>query len=238
MWSSSSARRSALALAAAGAALAVPAAPASAVSPRVTVTVIGPGGAVVRAPRAVRASDTRLRVDGRVCRLPAATPLAALAALRLGLRVTASGSCTPSAYFVTAIGRRANSGRDGWAYKVGRRAGTASAANPSGSFGTGRRLRGGEVVTWFWCGLGRRGCQRTLVATRVGATRVRVTAHDDAGRGVRVRRALVSVTDARGRRARGRTDQRGLVRLGGLRGSWRISARRGGLVPALPGGAR
>ena len=59
--------------------------------------------------------------------------------------------------------------------------------------------------------------------------------HDDRGRGVRVRRALVTATDSRGRRARGRTEANGTVR---LRGAWRITARRGGFVPALPGGAR
>ena len=233
------ARRLGVAAVLACAAAALPAAaPAQAASPRVTVTVIGPGGKVVRAPRAVRAADGRIRVDRRVCGLPGATPLAALAALRLPLRVTAQGSCSPSAYFVTTVGRTSNRGRNGWAYKVGRRAGTASAASPSGSFGTGRRLRSGEVVTWFWCVLGRRGCQRSLVATRVGAATVRVMGFDDNGRGVRVRRALVTATDSRGRRARGRTGARGTVRLRGLRGSRRITAKRGGYVPALPGGAR
>ncbi len=219
-------------------AAALPAAATGASAPRVTVAVVGPGGRVVRAPRALRAADARLRVDGRVCGLLGATPLAALAGTRLRLRVTAGGGCSPSAYFVTAIGRRANAGRNGWAYKVGRRAGTASAASPTGSFGDGRRLRGGDVVTWFWCELGARGCQRTLTARRVGRAGVRVMGYDDRGRGVRVRRALVTVTDSRGRRARGRTGARGTVRLRGLHGSWRITARRGGFVPALPGGAR
>lgn len=240
MWSSTSpspVARLGLVMALACAAAVAPAAAAQAASPRVTVAVIGPEGKVVRAPRAVRAGDARIRVERRTCGLPGATPLAALAALRLPLRVTAGGSCTPSAYFVTAIGRRANFRRNGWAYKVGRRAGTTSAASPSGSFGDGRRLRGGEVVTWFWCVLGRRGCQRTLTARRTGATSVRVMSFDDAGRGVRVRRARVTAVDARGRVARGRTDSRGIVRLRGLRGSWRISARRGGYVPALVGGA-
>lgn len=237
--STRSVRRLGVAAALACAAAVLPAAaPAQAASPRVVVAVVGPDGKVVRAPRSVRAADGRVRVERRACALPGATPLAALAALRLPLRVTAQGSCSPSAFFVTAIGRTSNRGRDGWAYKVGRRAGTTSAASPSGSFGTGARLRGGEVVTWFWCVLGRRGCQRSLVATRVGASTVRVMGYDDEGRGVRVRRALVTATDARGRRARGRTGSRGTVRLRGLRGSWRIGAKRGGYVPALPGGAR
>ncbi len=216
--------------------VALPAA-AEAAGPRVTVSVIGPGGAVVRAPRVVGARDARLRVERRFCVVPGATPLAALAQLRLPLRITAGGSCSPSAYFVTTIAGRANRGRDGWAYKVGRRAGTASAADTAGSFGTGRRLRSGEVVTWFWCELGRRGCQRTLGARRSGSRSVVVHGYDDRGRGVRVARALVTVRAGR-RVARARTDRRGVARLPALRGSWQITARRGGYVPALPGGAR
>ncbi len=92
-------------------------------------------------------------------------------------------------------------------------------------------------MTWFWCVLGGRGCQRTLTAVRVGARSVRVVGYDDRGRGVRVRRALVTVR-AGSRTARARTSSRGIATLPALRGSWRISARRGGYVPALPGGAR
>ncbi len=219
-------------------AVCLPAAGAQAAAPRVSVSVIGPGGKVVRAPRAVTVRSARLRIGGRTCVVPEATPLAALAALRLPLGVTAGGSCTASTFFVRTIGRTTNRGRNGWSYKVGRRAGTTSAANPSGSFGNGRRLGSGDNVTWFWCVLGRRGCQRTLVARRVGAASVRVMAYDDRGRGIRVRRALVRVTDARGKRRSGRTDRRGRVSFRGLRGSWRISAKRGRYVPALPGGPR
>jgi len=67
---------------------------------------------------------------------------------------------------------------------------------------------------------------------------MRVMGYDDRGRGVRVRRALVTATDSRGRRARGRTGANATVRLRGLRDAWRITARRGGFVSALPGGAR
>lgn len=240
MWSSTSAssRRLGAALVLACVLSAVSAAGAQAAAPRVVVSVIGPGGKVVRAPRAVRAGTAHLRIDGRTCTMAPATPLTALAQFRLPLRVTAGGSCSASAVFVQAIGRAANRGRDGWSYKVGRRAGTASAASPSGSFGTGRRLRSGDRVTWFWCRLGSRGCQRTLTARRVGAATVRVMGYDDRGHGVRVRRALVTVRDARGHRRTGRTGRDGTVRLRGLSGSWRITARRGGFVPALPGGAR
>lgn len=238
MWSSSSAeRRLGLALLLGVVAAVAPAAAAPA-APRVTLTVIGPGGKVVRAPRAVRAPGAVLRTDGRRCRVAEATPLAALLRARLPVRTRADGACSPSAFFVFGIGRRLNSGRDGWAYKVGRRAGTTSAADRSGAFGDGRRLRSGQVVTWFWCVLGGRGCQRTLTARKVGATKVRVTGYDDFGRGVRIARALVTAGDRRGHRARARTNRRGEARLRGVSGPLRITARRGGFVPALPGGAR
>lgn len=223
-----------LALGVTAAALPAAAAPAA---PRVTITVVGKGGKVLRAPRAVRASSAVLRVDGRRCRVPEATPLAALAQARLPLRTRADGACTPSAFFVFAVGRSVNAGRDGWAYKVDRRAGTTSAADPSGAFGNGR-LRSGRAVTWFWCILGARGCQRTLTTRRISGGRVRVTGWDDFGRGVRIGRASVTAVDARGRRAHGRTNRRGDVRLRGVFGRLRITARRGGFVPALPGGAR
>ncbi len=238
MWSSSSARARTLAALAAGAtAVALPAAAAPA-APRVVVTVIGPGGKVVRAPRAVRATAPLLRVGSRRCRVAEATPLAALAQFRMSLRIRGDGACSPSALFLVAIGGRANAGRNGWAYKVGHKAGTTSAGDRSGSFGDGRRLRSGQVVTWFWCVLGGRGCQRTLTARNLGHARVRVLGYDDVGRGVRIRRALVTATDSRGHRAQGRTNARGEVGLRGVAGHLRLSARRGGFVPALPGGAR
>lgn len=203
-----------------------------------TLTVIGRGGHVAVAPRAVRASSPVLRVDGRRCRIGTATPLAALAQARLPLHVRADGACTPSALFVFGIGGAINAGRDGWAYKVGRRAGTTSAGDPSGSFGNGRRLASGEVITWFWCVLGRRGCQRTLGVRVLAGGRVRVTGFDDFGRGARIARARVTAVDARGHRATGRTNRRGEVRLRGVSGHLRVSATRHGMVPALPGGAR
>ena len=67
--------------------------------------------------------------------------------------------------YVAKVGREREEGRGGWVYKVGRRAGTAGAADPAGSFGTGRLLRHGQRVTWFWCELQASGsCQRTLEA--------------------------------------------------------------------------
>ena len=59
-------------------------------------------------------------------------------------------------------GERAQ-GADGWVYKVGRRVGSTGAADPSGPFGTGRKLRAGQKVLWFWCVKDAvDACQRTL----------------------------------------------------------------------------
>ncbi|MCW3009597.1 MAG: hypothetical protein JWO90_1, partial [Solirubrobacterales bacterium] len=205
-------------------AAALPATAAQGAGPTVRVSVFGPNGTVVKAPTTVGAREARLRVESRTCPAPSATPLAALAQLRLPMGITAGGGCSPSAMFVRRIASTTNRGRDGWAYKVGRRAGTASAASTSGSFGNGRRLRSGDVVTWFWCKLGARGCQRTLTAVRAGTRTVRVMGYDDEGRGVRVRSAIVTVRSSTGRSAAARTDARGLARVT-LGGSWRVAAR-------------
>jgi hypothetical protein len=88
--------------------------------------------------------------------------------------------------FVRQIREDKNTGQDGWVYKVGRKAATSGAADPSGPFGTGRRLRSGQRVTWFYCRLVGSSCQRTLaLKTKVepGAVTVKVTGYDDAGDG-------------------------------------------------------
>ena len=54
--------------------------------------------------------------------------------------------------FVESIRGDVNRGQNGWVYKVGRRAATAGAADPTGPFGHGR-LRNGQSVTWFYCRL-------------------------------------------------------------------------------------
>lgn len=227
--------------AALGAAAGVAAAPAAAgpAAPRVRVAVVGPGGQVLAPPAVRSVPETRLRVGPRTCRVPSATPLGALVRTGRALTVTGDGSCTPSAFYVTAVDGRRARGREGWVYKVGTRAGTAGAADPSGPFGTGRRLRGGERVLWFWCRLGAAGgCQRTLAVSRVGrAGRLRVVGHDDAGRARRVAGAVVTVRSRRtGRRASGRTNRRGEVTIRGMDASRGLvaSARRSGMVPALP----
>jgi hypothetical protein len=151
----------------------------------------------------------RTRAGDHRCRVPKATPLAALVRSDAGkLRVRDfSGSCDPSSLFVRAIGPDENRGQSGWVYKVGNRQGTTAASDPSGPFGTGRldrRVR----VTWFYCVFEAGGCQRTLgVRARDdgdGTVTARVTAYDDEGRGRRVEGATVrsgavtATTDANG----------------------------------------
>jgi len=211
---------------------------AGAAAPRVRVAVVGPGGQVL-APTTLRTvPETRARVGARTCRVPSASPLGALVRTGRSLTITGDGSCTPSAFYVTAVDGRRARGREGWVYKVGTRAGTAGAADPSGPFGTGRRLRSGDRVLWFWCRLGTGGCQRTLAVRRAGrGGRLRVVGHDDRGRPRRIAGAIVTVRSRRtGRRAFGRTDGRGEVRIRGMDASRGLvaSARRAGMVPALP----
>jgi hypothetical protein len=213
---------------------------AGAAAPRVSVALVGPGGQVVAGPVVRTAPQTRVRVGVRTCRVPSATPLAALARLGRRVTVTGDGSCSASAFYVTGVDGRRARGREGWVYKVGTRAGTAGAADPSGPFGTGRRLRSGDRVLWFWCRLRAGGCQRTLAVTRVGrsTSRLRVVGHDDAGRARRVAGAVVTVRSRRtGRRASGRTNRRGEVTLRGMNASRGlvVSARRSGMVTAVPG---
>jgi hypothetical protein len=222
----------------AGTAAAPSAAPAAA--PRVSVAVVGPDGRLLAGPALRAVPAARVRVGGRTCDVPSATPLAALARMGRRLTVTGDGGCSPGAFYVAAVDGRRARGRAGWVYKVGTRTGTASAAEPSGPFGTGRRLRSGDRVLWFWCRLGSRGCQRTLTVARAGRStrRLRVVAHDDLGRARRVAGALVTVRSrATGRRASGRTNRRGEVTLRSMNASRGlvVSARRSGLVPAVPG---
>src|SRR4051812_45232464 len=126
-------------------ALAAPAAGAGA-APRVKVMVMGRTGLLL-APRAVVAKAVTVRASGKRCAAAAGTPLSALAGARRAggpaFRVKVyGGSCSrrpadSAALFVTRVGPDGNRGRNGWAYKVGTRAGTAGAADLSGPFGNG-----------------------------------------------------------------------------------------------------
>ena len=183
--------------------------PAVAGAARVTTMVVGKER-VLRDATDVRIVDRRrVRVGGRRCTVAGATPLATLAALRLTLRVRDYGSCgrrprDAGGLFVTRVGSDRNRGRDGWVYKLDRRAGSAGAADPAGAFGTGRRLRDGDRLLWFWCDMQLSGsCQRTLEAVpdrsaaAPGETlRVTVRGYNDRGRGVTVAGAGVRLGSA------------------------------------------
>ena len=105
--------------------------------------------------------------------------------------------------YVSKIGPDRERGRDGWVYKVGRRSGSAGAADPAGSFGTGRKLRAGQRVLWFWCVKNPADeCQRTLATSSARSVApgaplaVTVRGYDEAGRGVRVAGATVRLGGA------------------------------------------
>jgi hypothetical protein len=193
-------------LLAAALAVLVLAAPAGAGAASVELMVVGKDR-VLREAAPVRLRARSVRVGGHRCAVGRATPLSALAGSRLRLRLKDYGSCSRSpadagALYVTQVGPDRRGGPRGWVYKVGRRAGTTGAADPSGPFGAGR-MRGRRLL-WFWCVQDRRtGCQRTLEArperttVALGATlRVTVRGYDDNGRGVPVAGALVRLGGA------------------------------------------
>jgi hypothetical protein len=164
--------------------------------------------------KTVRARRVAVHVGRRRCLLAPATPLAALVASRVAkLGLKDYGRCSrrvrdAAGLFVRKLGRDANSGQDGWVYKVGHRTGSAGAADPSGPFGHGR-LKNGAHVLWFYCHMQGSSCQRTLSFDEVdtqppGGVVVHVGAYDDRGKeipaaGVTVHvDALSAVTDASG----------------------------------------
>jgi hypothetical protein len=240
---SASSPRSALALTVALAAVA-PAAGAGA-APRVKVMVMGKSSLLL-APRTVVTREVVVHASGKRCAVAAGTPLAALVAARraggpsFGVR-DYGGSCSRrpadgAALFVTRVGPDTNRGRDGWAYKVGTRSGTAGAADPSGPFGNGR-LRGGARITWFWCRLSRRGsCQRTLAVSsrrrvdRGTQLKVRVRGYDDFGRSVPAGRAKVRLG---GLTAITGSDGVAYLRAPASAGRVRLTATRRGMVRAF-----
>jgi hypothetical protein len=184
------------------------AAPAGAGAASVELMVVGKQR-VLREAAPVKLRARSVRVRGRRCAVGRATPLSVLAGTRLRMRVQDYGSCGRSpadagALYVTQVGPDRRGGPRGWVYKVGRRAGTTGAADPSGPFGTGRRLRDGQRVLWFWCVQDRvTGCQRTLEARPERPTvapgaplRVTVRGYDDNGRGVPAAGALVRLGGA------------------------------------------
>ena len=180
----------------------------------------------------VSTAATTVSVAGRRCAVGERTALAALVRSRPGrLRLRDFGACSSSArdaagLLVTGIGPDRNRGQRGWVYKVGRRAATAGAADPSGPFGRGR-LHSGQRITWFYC-VRATDCQRTLelrpkpIAGGVVAT---VRAYDDAGEGVPVEGARVSAGGTSGL-----TAADGRVQLALTAGTHRLVARKDGVV--------
>jgi hypothetical protein len=222
-------------LSVAAAALAVPAGAAVEAkqpAPKVTqMIVFRDGSAYVKR---VSTKSVHVKVHGKRCAVAARTALAGLVRSKPGtLRLRDFGSCSErpadgAGLFVRRIRADRNKGQDGWVYKVGRKAATAGAADPSGPFGTGRRLRGGQRVLWFYCHLTGTSCQRSLaLRTKVeaGALTVGVTGYDDEGKGKAIAGATVK---AGGMSALTGAD--GRARLTLAAGSYRVRADKQGLV--------
>ena len=214
---------------------------------RVQSMIAGRAGAILFASRPLRASATSVKVGRRRCAVAAGTPLAVLAAAhRAGgpaFLVRDYGHCGPSPassgeLFVYSLGGEANSGANGWEYKVDGAAGSTGAGDPAGPDGNGERLRNGEHVLWFWCVASGTGCERSLEvtasATRVtasGALAVTVRGFDNEGRAAAAPGATVTlggdsaVTDASGRAT---------VAAPALPGHYALDAVAPAMVPSFP----
>jgi hypothetical protein len=214
-------------LALAAALFALLAAPAGA-APRVTTMVVGKDR-VLSGPHTVTAKKARVKVAGHRCAVGRATPLAALVRLHLRVKLRDYGAggrraADGGGLFVTRIGPDRNRGQNGWVYKVGHRVPSTGAADTSG-----RRLRTGARLVWFWCRQGSGGCQRTLDTSvqRMGnGLRVTVRGYDDNGRGRLVPGATVS--------ARGVSAQTGADGVALLAADGAVTATAPGMVPSFP----
>ena len=196
-------RRAALILA--GAVLAAPA--AAEARGKVDVMVVGRSAVLVPAERVALKARTAA-VGGRRCSIGRATPLSALAGTGVAFSLRDYGACSRRArdagsLYVRKIGPDRERGSDGWVYKVGRRSGSGGAADPAGPFGTGRRLRDGQQVLWFWCVKDAADqCQRTLETSSAATVApgaplaVTVRGYDEQGKGVPVAGATVTLGGA------------------------------------------
>jgi hypothetical protein len=205
--------------------------PAAGAAPKVEQLVVFRDGDAVA--RTVAAKQLGVRVGGRRCAAGEGTALAALARSKVGrLGLRDFGSCSSRArdsagLFVQSIAGERNRGQNGWVYKVGHRAATAGAADPSGPFGRGR-LKPGQRVTWFYCRLREGGCQRTLAlsaSAESGAVDVTVRGYDDEGRGEPVEGAAVRAGDVTAL-----TAADGSARLALPAGGHRLVAKKDGLI--------
>jgi hypothetical protein len=167
-----------------------------------------------------------------------------LAATKLAFGLRDYGSCSKrprdaAGLYVTKVGGEREKGRGGWVYKVGRRAGSSGAADTAGPFGTGKRIHGGQRITWFWCEQNQAGgCQRTLEVRpdRAGAApgealRVTVRGYDDQGKGVAVAGATVRLGSATGVTG---ADGTAVLTVPAASGRLRLQAERAGMVRAFP----
>ena len=195
--------------------------------------------AVLAGPERVALKARSVRVGGRRCAVGRATPLSVLAGTGVAFSVRDYGACSRSprdagSLYVSKIGPDRERGRDGWVYKVGRRSGSAGAADPAGSFGTGRKLRAGQRVLWFWCVKDPADeCQRTLETSSARTVApgapldVTVRGYDEAGRGVRVAGATVRL----GGGATAVTGGDGVATvIAPAAGTYRVRAERPGMV--------
>ncbi len=184
----------------------------------------------------------KVKVGRKRCAVASRTPLAALFRShpgRIGLRDFGSCSRDPrdaGQLFVRSIRHDRNRGRRGWEYKVGRKAGTTGAADPSGPFGNGRRLRSGQRVLWFYCVLRSGGCQRTLavrITPDAAGLTVKVLGYDDEGHG-----AVVAGATVKAGAATALTGADGRARLALPSGAYRVAAQKKGLVRSFSERAR
>lgn len=225
----------------AGVALAAPG--AAQARAKVDVMVVG-RSAVLAGPQRVALKARAVAVRGKRCAIGRATPLSALAGTGVAFRLTDYGACSRRArdagsLYVRRIGPDRESGRDGWVYKVGNRAGSGGAADPAGSFGTGRKLRAGRRVLWFWCVKDAAdSCQRTLEAipdresSVPGAPlRVTVRGYDDNGDDALVEGATVRLGGATAQ-----TGADGVATLAtpAAAGTYRVRAETPGMVVSFP----
>ena len=181
------------------------AAPAQALAaPKVEQLVVFKNGDAKQ--KSVVASKVTVTVGKKRCAVGAGTPLAALLRSKIGaIRLKDYGACSSkpadaAGLYVARIRKDSAKGVNGWVYKVGKRVAPAGAGDPTGPFGSGR-LKPCARLTWFYCRMKAKGCQRTLAITKVetpggGEVRVSVRAYDDHGKGRAAAGATVHVGSA------------------------------------------